>query len=131
MEAIYTHLLDPREPVSASPATWGEAAQLGKPHKNYRSAEDIYQASLQREPEAGPERRAELRAQAERSERQAVSFIDATFSVPKSISVLGVAFERKAAEARAAGDEQAAQAWDAHVKAVENAVMAGAQAALD
>ncbi|MQA16131.1 MAG: relaxase domain-containing protein [Pseudonocardiaceae bacterium] len=93
MEAVYTHLLDPRDPASASPATWGEAALLGKPHKNFRSAEDIYQAAVEREPEAGPERRAELRAQAERSERQAVSFIDATFSAPKSISLLGVAFD--------------------------------------
>ncbi len=58
MKAIYGHLLDPRDPASASPTTWGEAALLGAPHKHFRSAEDIYAASLQREPHAGPERRA-------------------------------------------------------------------------
>jgi len=131
MEAVYTHLLDPRDPASASRATWGEATTLGKAHKSYRSAAEVYAAALEREPDAGPERRAELRANAERSARQAVSFIDATFSAPKSVSVLAVAFERAANDARAAGDEPEAEAWDAHAKAVEDAVMAGAQAALE
>jgi len=125
MEAVYSHLLDPRDPASASPATWGEADRLGKAHKNYRSAKETYEAALAREPAAGPERRAELRVEAERSARSAVSFLDVTFSAPKSISVLGVAFERMAADARAAGDEEAAVAWDAHVRAVEEAVLAG------
>ncbi|MQA15590.1 MAG: relaxase domain-containing protein [Pseudonocardiaceae bacterium] len=131
MAAIYSHLLDPRDPASASPATWGEAATLGRPHKRYRSADEVYNAALGHEPHAGPERRAGLRADAERSARQAVSFLDVTFSAPKSVSVLGVAFERAAADARAAGDEQAAQAWDAHARAVEDAVMAGARASVD
>ena len=131
MEAIYSHLLDPRGPATGARSTWGEADRLGAAHKNYRTAEDIYATSLEREPQAGPERRAELRAAAERSERQAVSFLDATFSAPKSVSVLGVAFERAANDARAAGDEPAALAWDALARAVEDAVMAGAQAALD
>ena len=68
---------------------------------------------------------ADLRAEADRSARSAVSFLDVTFSAPKSICVLGVAFERMAADARAAGDEEAAAAWDAHVRAVEEAVLAG------
>jgi len=131
MQAVYSHLLDPRDPASASPATWGEADRLGKAHKNYRSAKQVYEAALAREPDAGPERRAELRAEADRSARSAVSFLDVTFSAPKSISVLGVAFERMAADARAAGDEEAAAAWDAHVRAVEEAVLAGARAAVD
>jgi len=81
--------------------------------------------------DARPERRAELRAQAECSARQAVSFIDVTFSAPKAVSVLGVAFERAAADARRAGDHQAADAWAAHARAVEDAVLAGSRAALD
>jgi len=60
-----------------------------------------------------------------------VAFLDATFSAPKSVSVMEVAFRRKAANARVAGDEQLAQAWDAHAQAVEDAVLAGAQAALE
>ena len=131
MEAVYHQLLDPHDPASGSRATWGEAALLGAAHKNYRSAQDIYAASLKAEPHAGPERRAELRAQADRAERQPVAFLDATFSAPKSVSVLGVAFERAATEARTAGDEPAAQAWEAHARAVEEAVMAGARAALE
>ena len=123
MRAIYAELLDPRDPT-------GEAL-LGKAHKNYRSADDAYAAALEREPDAGPERRAELRVQAERTVRQPVAFLDATFSAPKSVSVMEVAFRRKAADARAAGDEQQAQAWDAHAQAVEDAVLAGAQAALE
>jgi len=130
MEAVYHQLLDPRDPASGSRATWGEAALLGTTHKNYRSAQDIYAASLKAEPHAGPERRAELRAQADRAERQPVAFLDATFSAPKSVSVLGVAFERAATEARTAGDHRAADAYDAHARAVEEAVLAGARAAL-
>ena len=131
MEAVYSNLIDPRDLASASRATWGEATLLGAPHKAYKSAEQIYAAALGREPHAGPERRAELRAEAERSARQPVAFIDATFSAPKSVSVLGVAFERAANDARTAGDESAARAWDAHARAVEEAVLAGARAAID
>ena len=131
MRAIFEHLLDPRDPASRSAATWGEAATLGKPHKQYRSAEQVYAAALEREPHAGPERRAELRAEADRAARQPVAFFDMTFSAPKSVSVTAVAFERKAADARAAGDTRAAAAWDAHVRAVEEAVMAGARAGID
>jgi conjugative relaxase-like TrwC/TraI family protein len=60
-----------------------------------------------------------------------VSFIDVTYSAPKSVTVLAVAFERAASDARAAGDEEAAAAWEAHANAVEESVMAGARAAID
>jgi len=131
MEAVYTQLLDPRDPAAHNRATWGEAAALAAGHRSYRSAEQVYAALLENNPGAGPERRAELRAQAERSARQAVSFIDATFSAPKSVTVMGVAFERAANDARTAGDEAAAAAWTAHQRAVEDAVLAGARASLD
>ncbi len=131
MVVVYHHLLDPRDPASASRTTWGEAATLGKPHKQYRSAKDIYAASLDGEPHAGPERREELRAAAERAARQPVSFLDVTFSAPKSLSVLGAAFERAANDARAAGDTRAAEAWETQARAVEEAVMAGARAGVD
>jgi conjugative relaxase-like TrwC/TraI family protein len=131
MEAVYTHLLDPRDAAAHSRATWGQAASLGTPHRAYKSAEEIYAAKLEAEPGAGPERRAELRAQAERSARQAVSFLDLTFSAPKSVTVLGVAFERAENDARAAGDCESAEAWAAHRRAVEDAMLAGSRAALD
>ena len=130
LEALYTHLLDPRDPAAHDRSTWGRAATLGRPHKNYKTAEDIYAAALAREPGAGPERRAELRAAAERSERHAVSFIDVTWSAPKSMSVLQVAFNKAADDARAAGDTLAAEAWATHAQAVEDAALAGARAGL-
>lgn len=131
MEAIYAHLLDPRDPAAHDRETWGEAGALAPAHRAYRSADDIYAGLLEKHAGAGPEERAELRAQADRSARSAVAFVDATFSAPKSVSVLGVAFERAANDARLAGDTRAAAAWDAHAQAVEDAVMAGARAAID
>lgn len=102
MEAVYTHMLDPRDPASRSAATWGEAATLGSGHRKYRTPQQIYHDLLEENPGVGPELRAQLRAQAARSARQAVSFTDVTFSVPKSVTVTGLAFERAANEARAA-----------------------------
>ena len=131
MESIYTHLRDPRDPAAHDAATREDAEMLAPAHRRYRNAETIYAGLLEANPEAGPEERAELRGQAERSARQAVSFLDATFSAPKSVTVLGVAFERAASDARASGDEATAQAWDAHAAAVEEAVMAGARASIE
>ncbi|MGE0300749.1 MAG: MobF family relaxase, partial [Pseudonocardia sp.] len=131
MEAVYTNLLDPRDAAAHSRSTWGEAAALGAGHRKYRTAEEIYKCLLEAHPDAGPEERAELRAQADRSARQAVSFIDVTFSVPKSVTVLGVAFERAANDAAESGDQERAAAWSMHAKAVEDAAMAGARAAIE
>ena len=131
MEAVYSQLLDPRDEATHSRVTWGEAEPLAKAHRTYRSADEVYAELLKKEAQPGPERRAELRTQAERSARQAVSFIDATFSAPKSVTVLGVAFERAANDARARGDHESAAAYAAHQKAVEDAVLAGARASLD
>lgn len=145
MEAVYSHVLDPRDPASRDRTTWGEAASLAAGPRAYRDVDAIHRDLLAAEPDAGPERRAELRRAAERSARQAVMFIDATFSPAKSVTVLGVAFERAENDARAAAEraeragraEQAAtaraeaDAWAAHRAAVERAVMAGARAAID
>ncbi|MGD9525311.1 MobF family relaxase [Pseudonocardia sp.] len=131
MEAVYTHLLDPRDPAAGARSTWGEAAPLAQGHRKYRTADQVYEALLETNPGAGPERRAELRALAERSARQAVSFLDVTFSAPKSVTVLAVAFERAANDAAAAGDHEAAAALSMHAKTVEDAVMAGARAAIE
>lgn len=131
LEAVYSRLLDPRDPASHSRATWGEAQSLARGHQNYRTPAEIYGELREREPHAGPERRAELLAEAERAARQAVSFLDATFGVPKSVTLVGVAFERMGNEARAGGDDTAADRWMARHELVEAAVMAGARAGLD
>ncbi|MFC5946844.1 MobF family relaxase [Pseudonocardia lutea] len=131
MEAVYSHLLDPRDPATGSRATWGQAETFAPAHRKYRTPEDLLADLLATRPDAGPEERAQLRRQAERSARQAVSFIDVTFSAPKSVTVLGVAFERAENDARAAGDREAAAAWGQHRRAVEDAVLAGARASID
>jgi conjugative relaxase-like TrwC/TraI family protein len=131
MEAIYERVLDPRDPLSHDRATWGHATPLAAGHRHYRSAGEIYEDLLAKEPDAGPERRAELLTRAERRVKEARAFADVTFSAPKSVSVLAAAFERQANDARAAGDEEAAQAWSVLHQAVEDAVMEGARAAID
>lgn len=131
IEAIYMHLRDPRDPAAHNRATWDNAAALGNGHRKYRSAEDILKEALAGEPHATPERRAEMQRQAELGARQPVAFFDATFSAPKSVSVLGAAFERAENEARAAGDHAAADAWGVARQAVEDAVLAGSRASLD
>ena len=122
MEAIYSRLQDPRA---------GDGETLAAAHRKFRTGEEHYQEMLAQHPGATPEQRAELRADAERKARQAVAFEDATFSPVKSVTVLCVAFERMENDARKAGDERAAEAWGAHRRAVEAAVMAGARASID
>ena len=131
MEAVYSGLLDPRDPAAHDRRTWEHAQPLCGGHRAYRSPEEMYAAALAAEPGASPERREELRVHAQRNARQAVSFIDVTFSAPKSVTILGVAFERAANDARRAGEHRAADAWAAHQRAVEDAVMAGARASID
>ena len=113
---VYTPPARPARPGRARPRDVGGGAGASRPRTGkYRSADEIYAGLLDaatRTP--GPEERAALRVQAERSARQAVSFLDVTFSAPKSVTVLGVAFERAANDAAAAGDHEAAAAWAAH-----------------
>ena len=119
LEDLYSRLQDPR------------GGQLPMTRPNHRTAEEWHAALLAEHPGAGPELRQELWSQAQAKTRQAVSFFDATFSAPKSVSVLGVAFERAAVEAEHAGRHDEAAGWRTHHEAVEEAVMVGARAALD
>ncbi|WP_246633220.1 MobF family relaxase [Pseudonocardia nigra] len=131
MKALYTHGLDPRDPNTARRETWGKAARLGNAPRNYRKAEEIYAGLLEAHPQAGPEKRAELRAQAAGSARQSVAFYDITLSAPKSMTVLWVGCERAASDAHADGAEDEAGEWRAAAAAVEEALMVGHRAALD
>lgn len=119
LEALYSRLHTP------------DGEQLPMTRPVYRSAEQIHADLLAANPGADAERRQELWALAQSRQRQAVSFFDATFSAPKSVSVLGVAFERAAVEAARDGREVEAQAWRVHHQAVETAVMVGARAVVD
>ncbi|MQA12836.1 MAG: relaxase domain-containing protein [Pseudonocardiaceae bacterium] len=131
MRALYEHFLDPRDEAFEDPERWGEAATLGHTGRRYASEDELYARALEHEPDASAERRAELRLDAGKRARRNVSFLDATFSVQKSITVLHAAFEAQEVAARKAGDETAAEAWGAHRQAVEDAIWAGNRAALD
>lgn len=131
MNALYDHFIDPRDPAFWNPEGWADAAKLGHAGRNYKTAEEIYAGLLEREPDASPERREQLRTEASGKERKNVGFIDATFSVQKSVTVLHAAFEREEVQARNAGDNDAANAWQAYRVAVEEAMWAGNRASLD
>lgn len=123
MRAVYKELLDPRDPTGQK--------MLGAPLRQYKTAEERYTALLSANPSASAEEREALWVQAQQGARQAVAFFDATFSPVKSVSVLGVGFERQADLARQAGDVAATQHWATMHKAVEDAVMFGAQTTID
>jgi hypothetical protein len=159
MQALYERFLDPRDPAFRDPAAWGQATTLGGTGRRYATEDDLYAAARDTEPWATAERRAELRLEAGKRARRNVAFLDATFSVQKSVTVLHTAFEaqeitaRRTADqaradeiaARAAGDTAAADryayryadartaqaSWAAHRTAVEDAIWAGNRAALD
>ncbi|MQA63401.1 MAG: relaxase domain-containing protein [Actinophytocola sp.] len=142
MTALYEHFVDPRDEGFKDPSKWLDASTLGHRGRAYKSEEELYAAALELEPDASPERREELRLDAGKRARQNVAFLDATFSVPKSITVLHTAFEaqqvaaeRAAVAATSEAERQqvteAARAWGAHRQAVEDAIWAGNRAALD
>lgn len=131
MEAVYASLLDPRDPATHDRATWGQAALLSAAHKQYKTADEIYAAALKAEPTAGPERRNELRQEAEQKARTATSFIDATFSPHKTYSVAAVAFERASNLAYARGDLHQAALYEEKFRAMEDGILAGARASID
>ncbi len=159
MTALFERFLDPRDPAFRDPTRWDEAATLGHTGRRYLTQDQLYAAALAAEPGADPERRAELQLDAGKKARKNVAFLDATFSVQKSVTVLQTAFEAQevqaagaAERARAAlagavqsGDtgavhrhtaavneaESARAAWGEHRRAVEDAIWAGNNAALD
>ena len=131
MRAVFEHFVDPSDPAFHDPAGWDTASKLGHPGRNYVSAEEIYQRSLEAEPHADAERREELRVEASKAERKNVAFFDATFSAQKSVTVLHTAFESQEVSARAAGRLEESEAWGRHRQAIEDAMRAGNRAMLD
>ena len=131
MQALYEHFIDPRDPNFRNRDGWKDVATLGHSGRAYKTAEELYTQYLNAEPYADVERREQLRLQAAKNERKNIAFMDVTFSVPKSITVLHAAFEAREVNARGTGDLEAAVAWAAHKQAVEDAIWAGNNAALD
>ena len=69
--------------------------------------------------------------QALKEQRAAVYFFDATFSVPKSVSLLHASLQVRAQQARDAGLDEEAEEWAALAETVWDGIMAGNQAMLD
>ncbi|NWJ71501.1 relaxase domain-containing protein [Pseudonocardia sp. ICBG1122] len=130
MRALYEQFLDPRDTGFRDPSQWDSVPTLGHTGRKYMSEDDLYAAALEREPDAAAERRAELRTEAGKAARHNVAFLDATFSVQKSVTLLHTAFEAREVAARQAGDEATAAAWGEFRQAVEDAIWAGNNAAL-
>ncbi len=128
---MYERFIDPRDARFADPSQWDEASILGHAGRNYLSEEQIYAAVLDAEPDADAQRRDELRVEAGQRARHNVSYYDATFSVPKSVSIAHAAFEAQEIAARRGGDGDSAAAWGVLRQAVEDAVWAGNNATLD
>jgi conjugative relaxase-like TrwC/TraI family protein len=93
--------------------------------------DQVFERLLNAEPNADAERRQELRTEAGKRARKNVAFLDATFSVQKSVSLLHTAFEAEEVKARKTGDAEAAAAWGTYRQAVEDGIWAGNNAMLD
>ena len=86
MRGVYERFLDPRHEGFADPERWDEVPTLGHTGRRYATEDELYAAALEREPDASAERRAELRVEAGKQARHNVAFLDATFSVQKSVT---------------------------------------------
>jgi conjugative relaxase-like TrwC/TraI family protein len=131
MRGLYERFLDPRADGFKDPKQWDDVPTLGHTGRKYKSEDELYSEAVEREPHASPERRAELRVQAGTDARHNVAFLDLTFSVQKSVTLLHTAFEAQEVAARNAGDETTAAAWAEFRTAVEDAIWAGNNAMLD
>jgi hypothetical protein len=126
MERLYGAFIDPRDPEHK--ATLGRAPSSFDGHNDKLS--ELIAGLLAAEPDATPERRDEIIMQALKERRAAVYFFDATFSVPKSVSLLHASLQVRAQQSRDAGHSDETERWEARAQAVWDAVMAANQAML-
>jgi hypothetical protein len=127
MERLYGAFLDPRDP--------GHQATLGRAPSKFSGQNDKISAQiaslLDAEPEATPERRDQIILQALKQQRAAVYFFDATFSVPKSVSLLHASFQVRAQQACEAGRPEEAEVWTERAQEVWDGILAANQAMLE
>jgi hypothetical protein len=123
MRAVFDEFRDPRDPTGL--------AVLGNLPRNFPTAEERFERAKALEPNASPERLEELAALAECGVRNNIGFYDATFSPPKSVTVVHAAFESMEVAARGAGDDAAADKWAAKRMLVEEAIWEGNRAAMN
>ena len=81
--------------------------------------------------EATAERRDQIIMQALKQQRATVFFFDATFSVPKSVSLLHASFQVRPSRPARPAEPAEAEQWDARAQTVWDAILAGNQAMLD
>lgn len=127
LERLYEEFIDPRDPAGMR--------TLGRAPSEFAAGREAGEERLARllaaEPDASGERRDELAMRVLGERRAAVYFFDATFSVPKSVSLLHASFQVRAQQARRQGRAGEAGAWDARARAVWAAVMTANQVMLD
>jgi len=127
MERLYGGFADPRDPA-------GEAT-LGRAPSGFAGNDEKISGRiaglLAAEPAATQEHRDQIIMQALKDQRAAVYFFDATFSVPKSVSLLHASLQVRAQQASEAGQKDEAGEWAARAQVVWDAIMAGNQAMLE
>ncbi len=127
MERLYGAFIDPRDPE--------RKATLGRAPSGFAGNDDKIAGRiaglLAAEPEATQERRDQIIMQAMKDQRAAVYFFDATFSVPKSVSLLHASLQVRAQQAGETGRAREAEQWTARAQVVWDAIMAGNQAMLE
>ena len=127
MERLYGAFIDPRDPE--------HEVTLGRAPSGFAGNDDKVAGRiaglLAAEPEATQERRDQIIMQAMKDQRAAVYFFDATFSVPKSVSLLHASLQVRAQQASQAGRAGEAEQWAARAQVVWDAIMAGNQAMLE
>ena len=108
-----------------------DGAKLGRaPGNGAARAHEVYQRLLAAEPHALPDRRRELRMEAQRSVRQSPLYYDVTVSPSKSISVFHASLGENLREAIARGDVKAAAHWRECIDGMDADIMAANNAAL-
>jgi conjugative relaxase-like TrwC/TraI family protein len=96
--------------------------QLGSRPAQWRSVEDRLAEALAAEPDAIPERVAELRERFERGTRKNLIGWDATFNVPKSVTVVHTALHRAEIAAVRSGNADRAAEYGAVRQQIENLI---------
>ncbi|QSB07164.1 MobF family relaxase [Natronoglycomyces albus] len=131
LEALFGHFVDPRDERFEQRDKWHEATKLGRKPPKYRSQEEIFSELVAREvnPAGIEEERAEeLWHQAGKQTREARAFFDATYSPPKSVSVLYTAFMAESVAAKQRGDDVESARWAAKAETVEESVVQASEA---
>jgi hypothetical protein len=132
MMALYGELVDPRDPAFTDPDVPAEDKErLGSTPRRYKTAGQILEGLLAAEPDATPERAGQLEIRARKQARAAVMFFDFTFSADKSVSVLHASLQAAAMRAEQDGRAGESSHYADLADEVEQAVRAGAAAAVE